>query len=229
MPKFTAQREAAIVTPVPGTTRDVLEVSVDLGGVPVLVSDTAGLRESTDTVESIGIARARSAIESADLRLLVLSLPDVLDEGGQIKIPVEMQDFVADHPQDTFVLLNKTDLAPTPALLENMSTAGAWAVSLTEERGTGDFLQGLARTLRQRQVMLVFSLAGSAKTDTDLMYCKTHRTLKIHPLSRTHDIGSISRVHCVSWMRFLLMVRTVGYAASLSELKLAVLQDQTTW
>ncbi|KZV65655.1 tRNA modification GTPase TrmE [Peniophora sp. CONT] len=147
---FLAQREAAIVTPIPGTTRDVLEVSVDLGGVPVLVSDTAGLRESTDTVESIGIARARSAIESADLRLLVLSLPDVLHEGGQIKIPVEMQDFVADHPEDTFVLLNKTDLTPTSALLENVSTAGVWAVSLTEERGTSNFLQGLARALRQR-------------------------------------------------------------------------------
>ena len=77
------------MTPIPGTTRDVLEVSVDLGGVPVLVSDTAGLREATDTVESIGIARARSAVESADLRLLVLSLPDVLDEGGKVNIDEE--------------------------------------------------------------------------------------------------------------------------------------------
>lgn len=145
-----AQREAAIVTPIPGTTRDVLEVSVDLGGVPVLVSDTAGLREATDVVETIGIARARSTIENADLRLLVLSLPEVLDGKGNISVPAEMQDFVADHPRDTFILLNKADLAPTPTTLGNLSAAGAWAVSLTEERGTSDFLQGFAHALRQR-------------------------------------------------------------------------------
>ena len=99
------------MTPIPGTTRDVLEVSVDLGGVPVLVSDTAGLREATDTVESIGIARARSAVESADLRLLVLSLPDVLDEGGKVKMPMEVNDLMLEKPQENLILLNKTDLA----------------------------------------------------------------------------------------------------------------------
>ena len=138
------------MTPIPGTTRDVLEVSVDLGGVPVLVSDTAGLREATDTVESIGIARARSAVESADLRLLVLSLPDVLDEGGKVNMPMEVHDLVLDHPQNTFILLNKTDLASNPADIGNMSAAGVWAVSLTEECGTGDFLQDFARALRKR-------------------------------------------------------------------------------
>jgi tRNA modification GTPase len=56
-----AQREAAIVTHVPGTTRDVLELSLDIGGLPVLVADTAGLRETTDEVEKIGIERARKA------------------------------------------------------------------------------------------------------------------------------------------------------------------------
>lgn len=55
---FAAQREAAIVTHIPGTTRDVLEVSLDLEGVPVRIFDTAGLRETDDVVESIGIQRA---------------------------------------------------------------------------------------------------------------------------------------------------------------------------
>lgn len=56
-----AQREAAIVTPIPGTTRDILELSLDIGGLPVMVSDTAGLRKTQDTVEKIGIERARKA------------------------------------------------------------------------------------------------------------------------------------------------------------------------
>lgn len=53
-----AQRQAAIVTPLPGTTRDVLEVSLDIGGMPVIVCDTAGIRESDDIVETIGVERA---------------------------------------------------------------------------------------------------------------------------------------------------------------------------
>jgi hypothetical protein len=59
--RWAAQREAAIVTHIPGTTRDILELSLDIGGLPVLVADTAGLRDATDEVEKIGIERARKA------------------------------------------------------------------------------------------------------------------------------------------------------------------------
>lgn len=55
-----AKREAAIVSDIPGTTRDIVEVKLNLGGYPVIVSDTAGLRESSDLVEIEGIKRARS-------------------------------------------------------------------------------------------------------------------------------------------------------------------------
>lgn len=54
----SAQRQAAIVTPLPGTTRDVLEVSLDIGGMPVIACDTAGIRESDDLVEKISVERA---------------------------------------------------------------------------------------------------------------------------------------------------------------------------
>ena len=56
-----AQREAAIVTAVPGTTRDVLEISLDIEGLPVVIADTAGLRAAGDVVERIGIQRAAEA------------------------------------------------------------------------------------------------------------------------------------------------------------------------
>jgi hypothetical protein len=56
-----AQREAAIVTPIPGTTRDILELSLDIGGLPVVIADTAGLRKTEDVVEKIGIERATKA------------------------------------------------------------------------------------------------------------------------------------------------------------------------
>ena len=67
-----ARRDVAIVSELPGTTRDVIEVRLDLGGYPVILADTAGLRDSEDGIEQEGVRRARARAESADLRLLVL-------------------------------------------------------------------------------------------------------------------------------------------------------------
>ena len=57
----SANRPASIVTPIPGTTRDVLELTLDIGGLPVVVADTAGLRETDDLVEGIGVQRGVEA------------------------------------------------------------------------------------------------------------------------------------------------------------------------
>ncbi len=66
-----ARRDVAIVTAEPGTTRDVLEVHLDLEGYPVTVLDTAGLREAADAIEAEGVRRARARAERADIRLLL--------------------------------------------------------------------------------------------------------------------------------------------------------------
>jgi tRNA modification GTPase len=66
-----AQRDVAIVSDIPGTTRDVLEVRLNLKGYPVILSDTAGLREGRDPIEREGIRRAQARAKAADLRLLV--------------------------------------------------------------------------------------------------------------------------------------------------------------
>ena len=69
-----ARREAAIVSPYPGTTRDVIEVHFDLGGYPVTLLDTAGIRDSTDPVEQEGVRRARAGAAAADLVLWVIDV-----------------------------------------------------------------------------------------------------------------------------------------------------------
>lgn len=63
------QREVALVSDIPGTTRDILELRTDLRGLPVTFLDTAGLRDSEDTIEAMGISRARERAEAADLRI----------------------------------------------------------------------------------------------------------------------------------------------------------------
>jgi tRNA modification GTPase len=69
-----SRRERAIVTDLPGTTRDLLESEIVLDGVPITLLDTAGIRATTDAVEQLGIARSRDALASADLVLLLFDL-----------------------------------------------------------------------------------------------------------------------------------------------------------
>jgi tRNA modification GTPase len=91
--------ERAIVTPLPGTTRDVIEEAVDFDGVPVVLRDTAGLRESPDEVERIGVERAREVAQKADVVLHVI-------DGSVPAIP-SMREIVC---KKTIIVINKVDL-----------------------------------------------------------------------------------------------------------------------
>jgi tRNA modification GTPase len=73
------ERERAIVTDIAGTTRDTLTEAIDLDGIPVILTDTAGLRDTTDGIETLGIERTRRAMSDSDLVLVVL---DGSDEFG---------------------------------------------------------------------------------------------------------------------------------------------------
>jgi tRNA modification GTPase len=83
-----AGREAAIISEVPGTTRDVIEVRMDLGGLPVTFLDTAGLRETTNVVEIIGVDRAIERALAADLRVFLV------DHAGQLMLQPESDDII---------------------------------------------------------------------------------------------------------------------------------------
>jgi tRNA modification GTPase len=95
-----ARREAAITSPLAGTTRDVIEVAIDLGGYPVVLADTAGLRESVDTIEQEGLRRALGRAEAAELRLFVFDAGRPGDAAGAAAWP----------GRDTLLVANKIDL-----------------------------------------------------------------------------------------------------------------------
>ncbi len=102
-----ARRDAAIVSDEPGTTRDVIEVRLDLDGIPVVFSDTAGVREPTGTVEREGIRRTFERAEAADL---VIWLIDALKP---VPPPAEMRDAI--DPSKLLLITNKIDLLKAQA------------------------------------------------------------------------------------------------------------------
>jgi tRNA modification GTPase len=101
-----ARREAAIVSPFPGTTRDVLEVHLDLGGYPVTMLDTAGMRETDDPIEREGVRRASEQAAAADL---VLWLVDAIAIDVQMPMAVEQASRVP-AGSAFWILVNKIDL-----------------------------------------------------------------------------------------------------------------------
>ena len=130
-----ARRDAAIVSETAGTTRDVIEVHLDLGGWPVVLADTAGLRESGDAIEQEGVRRARARAATADLRVLVLDASaDWRTARRALTASTENWD-----PARDIVVLNKVDLA-VPGAVD--------AVPLSARSGAGlaDLLARLERS-----------------------------------------------------------------------------------
>ncbi len=122
-----ARRDVAITSSVAGTTRDVIEVALDLGGYPVVLADTAGLRDSGDEIEEEGVRRARARAAEADLRLVVLDA----SKAGEAK---SVGGLVG---PDTILVANKIDLvAPEDAAWTDRLGAGP-ALRLSVAAGEG--------------------------------------------------------------------------------------------
>lgn len=129
-----ARREAAIVTDIPGTTRDIVEVRITMAGFPVIISDTAGLREAVDAIEAEGVRRALDRADNADLRIGVVdarSDADLLDLRGRLK-------------DDDLLVLNKLDLAP------EKSADGAYRLSAKSGQGVDALEARIEAIVRDR-------------------------------------------------------------------------------
>ncbi|MES2833580.1 MAG: tRNA uridine-5-carboxymethylaminomethyl(34) synthesis GTPase MnmE [Pseudomonadota bacterium] len=132
------EREAAIVTPIAGTTRDVLDADLIIGGYAVTLSDTAGLRDSDDPVEAEGVRRAQARARDADLRLWVRSPHEAASAAGQY---VRGEDLV---------VLAKADVGRAEAV------AGLAAISISTKTG-----QGLAELHEWIAARLARDLSGA--------------------------------------------------------------------
>ncbi|WP_208587165.1 tRNA uridine-5-carboxymethylaminomethyl(34) synthesis GTPase MnmE [Gracilibacillus suaedae] len=136
------QETKAIVTDIPGTTRDVIEEYVNVRGIPLRLVDTAGIRETEDIVERIGVERSRQALKESDLILLVLNYGEQLTEEDRNL-------FKAIEGLEYIVIVNKTDLDQKLDLEEVRQLAGDQKVittALIEEKGMDDLEEAIADT-----------------------------------------------------------------------------------
>ncbi len=135
---WLAKREVAIVSNIAGTTRDVIEVHMDIGGIPVTLSDTAGLREKAGKIESEGIARANRQAEKADVKLILL------DATTWPNIPHKIAALVDDQ---SLLLLNKIDCMPGDTSHLSLGGRPLFPLSLKTGEGLEALLQVFERHL----------------------------------------------------------------------------------
>lgn len=159
-----AQENKAIVTDIPGTTRDIVEQYVTVNGIPLKLLDTAGLRETTDIVEKIGVEKSKDALSQADLILLVLNQHEPL-HNDEIQLIEQIVD------KKTIVIINKIDLPPQLDIdyIERRFTQDRIVkMSIKEDEGIEDLHEAIS------------SLFFSGQLDTgDLTYVSNVRHIQL--------------------------------------------------
>lgn len=176
-----ADREAAIVTPAPGTTRDVIEVALVLRGFKVVLSDTAGLRATEDLVESEGVRRAWARMDEAHLRLWVV-------DGGRTGPDLTLASHL--RPGDLAVR-TKTDLPTVWAPGAADAPAATWLETSTADPAT---IRGLREAISDRVVAALaggeFPSATRARHRADLEQALAHAERALQTLARGSELAA---------------------------------------
>ena len=149
-----AREERAIVTDIAGTTRDVIEEYINLGGIPIILIDTAGIRRTDDTVEKIGVEKSRKSIEEADLVIVMIDGSSFFDDE-------DVEVLRATKNKKRIVLINKTDLGQSK-YVEAVRNKAAGSLVLEVSAKTGMGLDSLAEEIRKAYNLGEISGQGSA-------------------------------------------------------------------
>ena len=188
------ERERAIVTATPGTTRDPVSERVSLNGIPLQLIDTAGLRDSTDEAELIGIAKSREALAEADLVLAVI------DASDPVSADHHFLDSLAGRP--VLVVANKSDLvnesAVLPACAVSTSARTGEGIELLRQKiaqalqfpGTGTD-SGMLTNLRQHQAILT-ALSTLAAARNSAMSDTPHEMLLLELYAALAEIDALT-------------------------------------
>lgn len=139
---YLSKRDVAIVSDIAGTTRDLLEVHLDISGFPVSIIDTAGIRSSEDVIEIEGIKRAEARAENADLKIIII------DDSSKTTIDDQMMKHL---DENTLVIFSKADLGShnIDDFSEN-NVIGSWPISVKTGLGLDDFMKVFASEVEKR-------------------------------------------------------------------------------
>jgi tRNA modification GTPase len=136
---YLASRDVAIVSETAGTTRDVIETHLNINGYPVVVSDTAGIRDSKNEIEKKGIKLALKRAEEADLRLVVIE-PKSLNFTGFLKDLID---------ENSILIINKSDLENVP-LNEELKKLNPVKISITKNRNIDQLILKIKNKLKSK-------------------------------------------------------------------------------
>jgi tRNA modification GTPase len=157
-------RERAIVTAVAGTTRDVVETAVTVRGVPVTLADTAGIRDTGDVIERLGVERSRAAIADARCVVAIFDSSSVLEDADR-----DVAETISARP--ALAVLNKADLVPAISISDVRSLVGSVPVVALSAR-TGEGLAELEAALADALAAPVTNAAGDDET---VIFRERHR------------------------------------------------------
>ncbi|KAM6236186.1 5-taurinomethyluridine-[tRNA] synthase subunit GTPB3, mitochondrial [Porphyrio hochstetteri] len=187
------QRPAAIVSPVAGTTRDVVEVSLNISGYPLVLSDTAGLRDATDPVEQEGVSRARDRLRQADLVLAVLDAAAVPTEPAGLG--ATLGSLLPPTAPPCILVLNKADLlqGSRGALHDTCACGDSLPPTTLLSCQTGEGLERLLELLAQQLARLCGDPLSGSPTLTQSRH-SLHlggcvAALARYELERRRDLG----------------------------------------
>lgn len=171
------REDRAIVTEIPGTTRDVLAEPVHVGSVPLLLMDTAGIRETTDIIEKMGVDRSLAQTDNAELLLLTA-------DRSQPPQPEDFLVFERARGKNAIVILNKCDLPPAEGWFSPDGDAHILSGFPQVIHISAKQLTGLDELYRAVESLF---LAGIETTDTDILTGERHRYLLEQAILRLHS------------------------------------------
>jgi tRNA modification GTPase len=158
------ERERAIVTAIPGTTRDLVTERVAIGGIPIELVDTAGLRESADEVEAIGIQKSREALADADLILIVL-------DSTHASTPADKELIASVENRRAIIVSNKSDLDASPTSAQPRTESAAIPTVRTSAL-TGEGIEAL-----RSAILGQIRSSGSGNEDGMLTSLRHHQAV----------------------------------------------------
>jgi tRNA modification GTPase len=190
--------DRAIVTSVPGTTRDVLTETISMEGIPLRVADTAGIHETVDEVESIGVSRTFETLSDADLALIVLDGSRELDEDDY-----RVLDRASQIP--LFVVINKNDL---PQKIKDSSVNGVAGISVSAKTGEG------LEELRDAVRAFLFSRRPTTADDLILTNERQHEAIS----SAAEALSTAEEALCAGVPHEMVLLDLYRSLAALGEL-----------